>query len=276
MSVTSWTVAPTYTCSRRRPREAPAGARGSGPASSARSAGSPRRRGRGRAARRGHGWRSASAASAGMMPSRAWARGQRGEDVEPALQSRALLEDRASARACPTGGRTARSRSGGCPRRLPLCGEGRQCLARSGPARLPTARPHEPSSTSMRVSSRQHLARIAPVPPGRFRGTDVDLLGALAVEPLVDLLGPLAADQRPRSGGRDVRPGSRWWHPRSIPRHRGTAGGSSPTGRDRASSVELDDVGHQLDRRQVLGEVQHPPGLVEQLRRVRAARPPEP
>ena len=96
-----------------------------------------------------------------------------------------------------------------------------------------------PSSTSMWVSSRQHFARIAPVPPVPLSWADVDLLGALAVEPLVDLLGSFTTDQRPRSDGRDVRPGSRWC---ALDRHATTAArqqvarptsGERPAGRAR-------------------------------------------
>ena len=95
--------------------------------------------------------------------------GQRREDVQPALQPRAFLEDlRQLGRAPQVGVLLGVAQAGA------HVGSHSAASVVNASEIWASEAPHgtttRPSSTSMWVSSRQHLARIAPVPPVLFRG----------------------------------------------------------------------------------------------------------
>ena len=242
---------------------------GSAPASSARSAGSrSATRSRSSCVGAGHAAAICSAASAGMMPQPRLGRGQRGEDVQPALQPGAFLEDLRQLGRAPQVGVLLRVAQAGAHVGSHSLGQRRQRLGdlgQRGPPRHDHTAVRRPRcgsragstwSASLRCRRSASAGRCPPAGRARRRTTR----GSAAT-----------AHSRSASirAARAARPGSRWSHRRRTHRRRGTAAGSSPTLRVLRQVVELDDVGDQLDRRQVLGQGKHALRLVEQLRGVR-------
>ena len=220
VSVTSWTVAPTYTCSRAgsgstcwsaldQPQH-----RVRGPPRLAR----PRGRGRGSArGMRGdlRGRLAGDDAESGL------GRGQRGEDVQPALQPGAFLEDLRQLRRAPQVGVLLGVAQAGAH-----VGSHSATRVVSASEIWASDAPHgtttRPSSTSMCVSSRQHLVRIG---PGCHRTSSAGRCRPAGRARRRTTRGSVAtARNRSASspGARGVRPGSRWSRPRSAtppPRH---------------------------------------------------------
>ena len=168
VSVTSWTVAPTYTCSR-----ATSGSTCWSALISPNIECDVRRVSLGQEVEvellrvaRAAIW---AAASPGIMPSRAWA---------------TASAEMMSSQLCNRARSSKTSASSGVPHRWAYCSESLRRVPTSAPMRrpgsssaseiwasdAPQGTTTRPSSTSMSASSRQHLARIAPVPPVLFRG----------------------------------------------------------------------------------------------------------
>ena len=226
--------------------------------------------------RRGHARRSASAASAGMMP-------ELGPGPRPARA-------RMSSQLCSRARSSKSSRSSGVPHRWAYCsrvaqagahvgshvgGQRRQRLGDLG-QRCPP-RHDDPAVVDLDVPSRAGStwsAAAAGATATRFRGQMSTCVGALAVEPLVDLLRALAADQRPRPGARGARPGSRCVAPSTVDAAaaaRQQVAARRPGPRPASSSSTTSGTSSIGGRSSV--DVEHPPRLVEQLRPDTAARP---
>ena len=219
-----------------------------------------------------------AAASAGTSPTSAWASRQRGEDVQPGRRAAAVVEQRVRLGRRPEMPVDRASRRGG---RSSSGITGQASFTRSAlraPRRgwRPTAPPRPSPSTSMPRSIRQHLVSTSwPVATGsRLRGHRSTRSRLVAVEVPVELLASVrsrSAASRRAAAGRVSRkvtgaPAGR----RPSP---GTAAGTARAGVPPPSSRDVHGVQDQLDRWQVLVEVDGLRGLGEQLRRAPAAPP---
>ena len=244
-------------------RQDPSAAPGSGPAWSARCAASRRPGSRGRGCSTRASSAIASADDAGIDAERRPARRPARRGCRATAASGPARRTGRASRRWPTGGRTRRCRSGGRPCRVRIDGPGARGPA--GPAR--GCAPHGTTATSpsisMRSSSRQHLVSSGPGAGGQGSSGRCRGRGLRARR----TSGGSGGTGRSRAASshvrRDARRGSAprrspsWMPP---PRQ-----GSSTTVASGGERFELDQLGFEHHRRQVLGDVQHPLRLVEQL-----------
>ena len=196
--------------------------------------------------------------------------GQGDEDVEPGLEPASFLEDGPQLLGPPEVGVLLGVGYAGAHAGSAVAAT-RCSPSRTRSSEAPHGTVTVAPSRSMCSSSRQHLVSSGLAPPARAASpprAEVDRLRLLAVEPAVELAGAVAAEQRPA-----LLLGPLVEEPHLGPVQldaRSPAGQEVPWRPALPGQLgQVDHVRHQLDGGEVLGHLEHPPGLVEELRRLR-------
>src|SRR6476661_1366416 len=159
---------------------------------------------------------------------------------------------RMSSQLCNRASSSNRARSSGVPHRCAYCAESVR--------RAPTPAPVHPDMPFEQAALRQHSAGQS----SAVSRADVDLVGALTVDVLVNLLRSLTADEYPGLAFRplvQVRGLGTLDSESAAPARQKVVGRRSAPGQ----RLKRDDVGDELDRADALCDVEHPASLIDEL-----------